>query len=657
LKAFRPCVKQDVNLSGRSAAWKRICFGSRGSEVQILSPRPFYFFARRTIPAMKPVRFEISNINSLVTIPRVSGVYLFRDPKDNVLYVGKARDLRQRLASYLRSGSLVLPKTGLILKRASSFEFIVTATEKEALILEASLIKEHRPKYNVVLRDDKAYPFLKLDIKKPFPRLSVVRRRAKDGAIYFGPYPSAVAVKETLRSISYLFGLRTCSDRSMRTRARACLLHQVGRCSAPCVGAILEKDYGDLVRQVKLFLKGRTGPLLKILRSQMEEASEALEFERAAILRDQIHSIEKVVEKQSIVADLHANWDIFGLARSGDISTLAILRIRDGVMQGQDIHHLSRVIEETDQEILSVFIRQFYQQSPVPKEIILPKEIDDSVPISEWLFDMAGRKVFLKRPVRGLKCRLLEMAKTNAGQAMLSVERQHEAWREKAGIMMDVLNLERAPERVEGVDISITGGDLPIGSLVAFYKGQPNKEDYRHYNIRGVIGTDDYAMIREVMLRRIARGKERGDLPDLFLIDGGRGQLRQAVEAADSAGLSGEFDLVALAKENRGEGEKIFRPGWPEPLILPRHHPVLLFLQHVRDEAHRFGINFHRKRRDTKRLRSCLSEISGVGPKRQQALLKHFGSLTRVSQASLEEISKVQGISRELARSIHEHLS
>ncbi|MDL1961241.1 MAG: excinuclease ABC subunit UvrC [Deltaproteobacteria bacterium] len=605
---------------------------------------------------MKPIRFEISNITNLATIPHVSGIYLFKDPKDTVLYVGKARDLRQRLASYLRSGSFVLPKTGLILKRASSFEIIVTATEKEALILEALLIKEYRPKYNVVLRDDKAYPFLRLDIKKPFPRLSIVRRRAKDGALYFGPYPSAGAVRETLRSISFLFGLRACSDRSMKTRTRACLLHQIGRCSAPCVDAISEKDYGDLVRQVKLFLKGRTDPLLKILRSQMEDASEALEFEKAAILRDQIHAIEKVVEKQSIVADIHANWDILGLARSRDISTLAVLRVRDGVVQGQEIHHLSRVIGETDQEILSVFMRQFYQQSPVPKEIILPEELEDSGPISEWLFDMAGRKVFLKMPVRGLKCRLLEMAKTNAGQAMLSAERQHEAWREKAGIIMAVLDLKCAPERVEGVDISITGEELPIGSLVAFYRGQPNKKDYRHYNIKGVRGTDDYAMIREVMLRRLARGKERGDLPDLFLIDGGRGQLRQAIEAADSADLSGKFDLAALAKETGDEGEKIFRPGSSKPLILPRHHPVLLFLQQVRDEAHRFGINFHRKRRDSKRLCSRLSEISGVGPKRQQALLKHFGSPTRVREASSEKISKVPGISKELARTIHEHL-
>ncbi|MDL1959251.1 MAG: excinuclease ABC subunit UvrC [Deltaproteobacteria bacterium] len=605
---------------------------------------------------MKPIRFEISNITNLATIPHVSGIYLFKDPKDTVLYVGKARDLRQRLASYLRSGSFVLPKTGLILKRASSFEIIVTATEKEALILEALLIKEYRPKYNVVLRDDKAYPFLRLDIKKPFPRLSIVRRRAKDGALYFGPYPSAGAVRETLRSISFLFGLRACSDRSMKTRTRACLFHQIGRCSAPCVDAISEKDYGNLVKQVRLFLKGRTDPLLKIMRLQMEEASEALEFEKAAILRDQIHSIEKVVEKQSIVADMHADWDILGLARSGDISTLAVLRVRDGVVQGQEIHHLSRVIGETDQEILSVFMRQFYQQSPVPKEIILPEELEDSGPISEWLFDMAGRKVFLKMPVRGLKCRLLEMAKTNAGQAMLSAERQHEAWREKAGIIMAVLDLKCAPERVEGVDISITGEELPIGSLVAFYRGQPNKKDYRHYNIKGVRGTDDYAMIREVMLRRLARGKERGDLPDLFLIDGGRGQLRQAIEAADSADLSGKFDLAALAKETGDEGEKIFRPGSSKPLILPRHHPVLLFLQQVRDEAHRFGINFHRKRRDSKRLCSRLSEISGVGPKRQQALLKHFGSPTRVREASSEKISKVPGISKELARTIHEHL-
>ena len=608
-----------------------------------------------TTSAAKPGRFGISNITSLATVPNKSGVYLFRDIKDTVLYVGKARNLRQRLASYLVAGPSAPPKTGLILRRASTFEIIVTATEKEALILEASLIKKHRPKYNIVLRDDKAFLFLKIDIKRPFPRLSAVRRRVKDGALYFGPYPSAGAVRETLRSISFLFGLRTCPDRSMRARARACLLHQIGRCSAPCIGAISERNYCDLVRQVKLFLMGRTDSLLKVLRSQMEEASEALEFERAAVLRDRIHSIEKVVERQSIVADMYADWDIIGLARSGNISALAVLRVRDGIMQGQDIHHLSRIIEETDREILSLFIRQFYQESPVPKEIILPEELKDSGLISEWLSDMAGRKVFLKRPVRGLKCRLLKMAETNAGQALLSIERQHEVWQEKADIIMDVLNLKRTPERVEGVDISITGGEFPVGSLVAFYKSQPDKKGYRHYNIKGVRGTDDYAMIREVMLRRITRGKEEGDLPDLFLIDGGRGQLRQAVEVVEASGLSGKFDLVALAKETGNKGEKIFRPGWPEPLILPRHHPALLFLQQVRDEAHRFGINFHRKKRDGKRLYSRLSGISGVGPKRQQALFRHFGSLARIREASPEEISKVPGISGELARAIHEH--
>jgi excinuclease ABC subunit C len=605
---------------------------------------------------MKPVRFEISNTTSLATIPSVPGVYLFRDPNDNVLYVGKAGDLRNRLSSYLKSGSSVSPKTVLIMKLAGSFEIIVTSNEKEALILEALLIKEHRPKYNVVLRDDKAYPFLKLDIKKPFPRISVVRRRAKDGALYFGPYPSAKAVREVMKSISCLFRLRTCSYRSMKTRVRACLLHQIGRCSAPCVGAVSEKDYADQVRQVRLFLKGRTGPLLRNLRSQMEEASEALEFEKAAILRDQVYSIEKIVERQSIVAGIHSNWDIIGLARSGDASALAVLQVRDGVVQGHEVYNLSRIIEETDKEILSVFIRQFYQQSPLPKEIIIPHDIEDSDLISEWLFDLAGRKVALRRPARGLKCRLLEMAKTNAAQAMLSFERQHEEWREKAGLLMDILNLKYAPEKVEGMDISTTGGELPVGSLVAFYRGRPNKKGYRHYNIKGVSGINDCAMIREMMMRRTARGREKGDLPDLFLIDGGRLQLVNAVEAADSAGLLGEFDVVALAKETRDEGEKIFRPGWPKPLILPRHHTVLLFLQQVRDEAHRFGINFHRKKRDSKRLCSRLSEISGIGPKRQRALLKHFGSLTGVCRASSEEINKVPGISKDLARTIHQHL-
>ena len=605
---------------------------------------------------MKPIRFDIANIDSLSTMSKNFGVYLFRDPKGVVLYIGKAKNLRQRIASYLRPGSKVLPKTALMLNYASSFEVIVTTTEKEALILEASLIKEHRPKYNVLLRDDKAYPFLRLDMDKPFPRIRVVRRRARDGALYFGPYPCAKAVRETLKYISSIFGLRTCTDRVMKSRDRACLQHQIGRCSAPCVGAVSKEDYGKLARQVKLLLEGRTGPLLKGLKLQMDKASDSLNFERAAVLRDQIHAIEEVAEKQSVVADLHADWDIIGLARSGEISTVAVVRVRDGIVQGQEIHNLNIVTEESDQEIMSIFVSQFYQQAPVPKEIVLSVKLENAMLIAEWLSDTAGTGVVLKRPQRGVKCRLLEMAGANAGQAMLAMEREHRAWKEKAGLIKDVLDLGRAPDTVEGIDISTTGGELPIGSLVAFHKGKPNTKGYRHYNIKEAQSTDDYAMIREVVVRRITKGKEKGDLPDMFLIDGGRGQLSQAVDALESASLFTGPDLVAIAKESRHEGEKIYRPGWSKPLNLPRHHPVLLFLQQVRDESHRFGLNFHRKRRDGSRLCSDLRRIPGVGPKRQQTILKHFGSLTRVREASIEELSRVPGISTRLAKEIHECL-
>jgi excinuclease ABC subunit C len=606
---------------------------------------------------VKPICFEVSNVISLKIVPRLPGVYLFKDLKSMVLYVGKAKDLRQRLANYFRPDSFISTKTDLILKLSNSFEIIVTSTEKEALILEASLIRKYKPKYNVMLRDDKAYPFLKLDIKKRFPRLSVVRKRAEDEALYFGPYPSARAVKETLKSFSFLFGLRTCSDRFMNSRTRACLLHQIKRCSAPCIGAITEKDYSDRVRQIKLILEGKSSSLLKILKTQMEEASEALDFEKAAVLRDQIYSIKKIGEKQSIVTNIKANWDIIGLARSANVAILTVLKVRDGVVQTQEIQYLSNADEETDQEILSIFISQFYQKSPVPKEIILPEKIEDSGPILEWLADQEGKTIWLKRPIRGLKFKLLEMAKANAEQALLSFERQNDVWQKKAFIIKDVLNLKFIPKKVEGIDISITGDELPVGSLVTFYKGQPNKKDYRHYNIKEVTGTNDYAMIKEVMWRRLTRGRNMQDLPDLFLVDGGRGQLKKALEAVGSAGLGGKFDILALAKEIEDEGEKIFSPQWSGPLTLPRNHPALLFLQQVRDEAHRFGINFHRKKRNTKRLYSRLNEIPGIGPKRRQALLKHFGSLKRVNLASWEEINKVPGISEALAKTIQKHLN
>jgi excinuclease ABC subunit C len=611
-----------------------------------------------TRETVKSPRSEWDSPGFLSKIPGAPGVYLFRDGAGGVLYVGKAKDLRQRLSSYVRSGGDTSPKTVLMLKRAWTLELIVTATEKEALILEATLIKEHRPRYNVVLRDDKAYPFLRLEKKGPFPRLSVVRRRKKDGALYFGPYPSGGAVKETMRFISSVFGLRTCKGRSLRVGDRACLKHQIGRCSAPCIGAVSSEEYLDLVRQVRLFLEGRTRSLQDALKRQMREASSALEFERAALLRDRLSAFEEVTERQSVVADLHTDWDILGLARRGPRAAVALVRVRDGIVRGQEVHNVQGLQEETDQAVLSLFIRDYYQDCPVPipGEILLPGEVEDRDLISEWLSETAGRKVVLSRPSRGVRRRLLGMALENAGQAMLGLEEAEREWDGRAEEIRTVLGLRRFPHAVEGIDISTTGGEFAVGSLVSFRNGRPSKRGYRHYNIKGVHRPDDYAMIREVVTRRIAGGIEKGDLPDLFLVDGGIGQLRQGVDAAAAAGIEGQVEWVSLAKESRQEGEKIYRPGWADPLFLPRHHPVLLFLQRVRDEAHRFGLNLHRKRRGKARLGSRLGDIPGVGSKRQRALLSHFRGITGVRSASEEELCQVPVISAGLAHSIYEYL-
>lgn len=603
------------------------------------------------------MKLELSRLESFSVIPKAPGVYLFRDAARAELYVGKAKDLRQRLVSYLRPGVDVAAKTALMLSQATGLELIITATEKEALILEASLIREHRPRYNVLFRDDKAYPFLRLDPSQAFPRLTMVRCRKRDGAVYFGPYPSARAVRETLRFLAPIFGLRSCSDATLRTRSRPCLQFQIGRCTAPCADLITSDAYRERIDQVRLFLEGRTGSLLKKLTQRMEEAAEDLRFEEAAVLRDRVRAIERVLERQVVVAGQEVNWDVAGLSREGERASVAVLRVRDGVVQGQEVHHLRRAGGVPDGEVLSLFLRRFFSEGePLPRELLVPAIPEDVKVLSDWLGELAGHRVTISRPQRGLRRRLLSMAGENARQALVGARSARESWRELSSLLAERLELKGPPITVEGVDISTTGGELAVGSLVAFRDGWREKKAYRHYRIRRVSGIDDYAMIREVVDRRLASGKENGDLPNLMLIDGGRGQLGQAADALTAAGLSGKVNLVALAKEGADEGEKIYVLGRSEALWLPRHDPALCFLQRVRDEAHRFGVTLHRKKRDRRSLRSSLEEIPGVGPKRQNALLSRFGSLSRLRQATQEEVGAVPGISAHLAAVILEHL-
>jgi len=602
---------------------------------------------------MQAISLAQSASEVLKLLPKTPGVYLFRNSEARVIYVGKAKDLRSRISSYLLSPPSSV-KTSHMLQNASTLEYIVTATEKEALLLEFNLIKEHRPKYNIVMRDDKAYPFLRIDLSQPFGRISVVRRRLKDNALYYGPYPSGTAVREVMHLVGSIFKLRTCSDSHMKNRDRPCLKFQIQRCSAPCMGAISSEEYRERIQQLKLFLEGRQQGLLKDLQAKMEQYAEALEFEKAAVLRDRIAAIKAVTENQAMVADLDANWDVVAMARDAARAAVSVLHVRDGVVRGHE-SRIYLVHDEPDGDILSLFLRDYFAVNPVPEQILLSTAPADMELLEEWIREMAKGCRLVSGNFRSIRKRLMEMAQANALEAVSMEARQEARWEELARLLQQALKLKRQPNRIETIDISTTGGELPVGSLVAFENGRPLKHGYRHYNIRTVTGIDDYAMIREVVLRRLASGMERQDLPDLMVIDGGKGQLFEAISAWKELDMPEQVEFASIAKERDQEGEKLYTMDGSQVLLAP-HDPVLLFIQRMRDEAHRFGVTFHRKKRSSARFKGSLLQIPGVGAKRQKALLQHFGSLKRLKQASIEELQAVPGISSKLAEQIHEAL-
>ena len=587
--------------------------------------------------------------------PEAPGVYLFKGEKGEVLYVGKAKNLRKRLLSYLRPD---LPsKTRVLVSKTREIETIVTRSEKEALVLEANLIKKHRPRYNVILRDDKAYPLLRLSIHEKFPGLTVVRRKKRDKALYFGPYPSAGAVRQTLKFLGRIFPLRRCSTAEMKRRERPCLYHQIGRCPAPCVGLITPEEYRKIVDGAVAFLKGRAQEVLRDLRCQMEEAAERLEFERAAALRDRYLALKKTLESQAVTLSEEKDLDVFALARERDKVSGVVLFIRAGALLGKKSFHLSRLQEEDEKTLYATLLQQFYDEGKyIPDEVLLPVEPEGKDLLEEWLTDVAGKRVRIKTPKHGPKKDLLEMALKNAREALAARLAGERPYEELAEELARRLRLQKIPRRIEGVDISNIQGELPVGVVVSFWDGTPDKNRYRRYHIKTVSGPDDYAMIYETVGRHLRHALEDEILPDLMLIDGGKGQLQAALSAAEELGLSGKLDFVALAKERESEGEKVYLPGRKNPLNLAKHSEVLRFLQRVRDEAHRFALSSHRKRRHKATLRSILDEIPGVGPKRKQTLLKHFGSLENITRASVEEIAALPGFNRKVAQNIKNHL-
>lgn len=589
--------------------------------------------------------------------PEAPGVYLFKSEKGEILYVGKAKNLKKRLSNYLRQDLSQTPKIRALLAKAAQVEIIVARSEKEALLLEANLIKKHRPRYNVILRDDKAYPLLRISLHEKFPGIKVVRRRRKDKALYFGPYPSAGAVKETLRFLGRIFPLRRCSTAEFRRRERPCLYYQIGRCPAPCVGKISEEEYRQIVNGAIMFLRGKAGPLLKKLQAEMEACAERLEFERAAVLRDRIRAIEKTLEAQVVALSEERDLDVFAVARQGEKISGCVLFVRSGALIGKKNFHLTRV-DLDEPSLFSLLLRQFYDEGKyIPDEILLPIEPEDQEFLSEWLSELAGKKVEIRVPKRGARRSLMEMAKKNALEALAARLKGERPYEELAEEMAAYLRLPRIPHRVEGVDISNIQGEIPVGVTVSFLDGSPDKKAYRRYHIKGVFQPNDYAMMFEVLERRLTRGVEEDNLPDLLVIDGGKGQLQIALTVLEELGLKGEIGVCAIAKEREKEGDKIYIPGRKNPLNLARHNEILRFLQRVRDEAHCFAITFHRKTRSKKALVSSLDQIPGVGPKRRQTLLRHFGDLEAIIKASVEEIARLPGLNRKVAQEIKRYLS
>ena len=589
----------------------------------------------------------------LATVSHGPGVYQMLG-RTRILYVGKARDLRKRLSQYAHFNGPAHAKTAVMLSHVQRVETILTTTEKEALILEASLIKQHRPRYNVILRDDKNYPLIKVTTREEWPRVVVTRRRLRDGNRYFGPYASSTAMRSTLQMLYNQFPLRCC--KTVRERSRPCLNFQMGRCLAPCAGRVDAADYQRMVRDVLLILEGRTDQVVGELTAKMEQAAEALRFEQAAVYRDQIRALARTTEHQAIVADHHLDQDVFGIHRQDASVGIALLFVRGGMITGAQTFFLPEPLGEDD-SLLSQTILQYYStERQPPRELLLPFALEDAEPIGERLAELREGPVALLAPQRGKRMQLMQMAAANAAQIFSERAKKEQSWATLAAALQARLRLERQPEVIECVDISNLQGKQAVGSLVSFVHGDKAAGRYRHYRIRSQDTPDDYAMMGEVLARRLEKGLERDDLPDLLLLDGGKGQLQVAMAALARFDLGGRIDLVAIAKEKAEEGEKLFRPGRKNPVLLPAHSPVLLYLMRIRDEAHRFGITFHRRLRGREQLQSRLDAIEGIGPKRKQQLLRTLGSLRRVAEADLDTLAAVPGIGPELARQIHTSL-
>ncbi len=598
----------------------------------------------------------------LEALPARPGVYLFKDAGGSILYVGKASSLRYRVASYFGAARDLAPKTLRMMERVADLDCYVTDSEQEAILLECILIKKHRPHYNIRLKDDKTYPYLKLTVNEDWPRAHLTRRVAKDGARYFGPFASAGSVHTTVALLEKLFRLRSCRKAVAGDERRPCLEYHINRCSGPCIGAVSREEYRVAVDQAVLFLEGRLEAILKGLRAGMARAAESLEYEEAALIRDQIKAVEAVVEKQKITS---ADGDIDALAfvQEGDQAFALVYLVRQGRLVGREAFTLTGTRDEEPSQIMTSFVQQFYSTGePIPRRILLQHSLREMPVIQQWLEDKRGKKVELRVPSRGAGKALVDMVADNARESLEQSKIRSVA---DPGVLtaalqelQEVLYLPGLPRRIECYDISNIQGASAVGSRVVFEGGLPRKSEYRRFQIKTVAGADDYAMIQEVLRRRFKRAstEDRGGnawaaLPDLVLIDGGRGQLNAALQAMEESG-AGSIPCASIAKEE----EAVFLPQLGGPLRLPRESPALRLLQRARDEAHRFAVGYYRKVHRKRAFVSSLDGIPGLGAKRKRALIGRFGSVAGIRRATVEELKSVKGMTGAVAKRVKDSL-
>ncbi|MCA1957094.1 MAG: excinuclease ABC subunit UvrC [Nitrospira sp.] len=581
----------------------------------------------------------------LARLPERPGVYLFKNAQGTIIYIGKAAVLAGRIRSYFQRSTDHSPKTALLVSQIADVETMVTRSELEALILESNLVKRHKPRFNIVLRDDKQYPYLRLPIKDDFPRLSIVRRVQRDGALYYGPYTPTNALRETLKVIKHVFPLATCSIDIDGTAERACIEFEIKRCMAPCTGNQTKDEYHQIVRQVRQFLEGRDRELLDELREKMHQAAEREEFEEAARLRDRLFKVERMLEKQRVTQISAVDQDVIGLARQGDAVDLQILFVRGGLLIGRKDFFWPQSADATDEELVRSAIEQFYNKDgQPPREVLTPTALEDATLIEQWLSDKRGEPVRVVAPERGARHQLILLAEENAAAAVADHLREEERDRRAGAELQRLLRLDQPPRRIEGFDISNTMGDLSVASMVVWEDGRMKKADYRRFKIKTVGGANDFASIKEAVIRRYgAPGGEPSAMteglsrPDLILIDGGLGQLSSAMEGLKETGLP-TLPILGLAKARSGKDERVFLAGRKNPIVLSPTSPSTHLLQQIRDEAHRFALTYHRRLRGRSLTTSGIDRVIGIGEVRRNQLLTRFGSLDKLASADDEAL-------------------